>query len=42
VLLLGVLAVLLSTLFQNLNIAFLVGLAFAIAASSNFRYCCWH
>ena len=36
VLLLGLLAVLLSTLFQNLNIAFLVGLAFAIAASSNF------
>lgn len=35
-LLLGVAAVLLSTLFQNLNIAFLVGLAFAIAASSNF------
>lgn len=36
VLLLGLLAVLLSTLFQNLNIALLVGLAFAIAASSNF------
>ena len=35
-LLLGLAAILLSTLFQNLNIAFLVGLAFAIAASSNF------
>ena len=35
-LLLGVVALLLSTCFQNLNIAFLVGLAFAIAASSNF------
>ena len=33
---LGVVALLLSSSFQNLNIAFLVGLAFAIAASSNF------
>ncbi len=33
---LGLLAVLLSTLFQNQNVAFLFGLAFAIAASANF------
>jgi len=33
---LGVAAIVLSTLVQNLNIAFLIGLAFAIAASSNF------
>ncbi|MBN3002581.1 cation/acetate symporter ActP [Chromobacterium alkanivorans] len=33
---LGLLALLLSTLFQQQNIAFLMGLAFAIAASANF------
>ncbi|OWY37711.1 cation acetate symporter [Xenophilus sp. AP218F] len=33
---LGAAALLLSTLFQNLNIAFMMGLAFAIAASANF------
>lgn len=32
----GILAVLLGILFKNQNVAFLVGLAFAIAASSNF------
>lgn len=35
-LVLGLLALLLSTLFQQQNIAFLMGLAFAIAASANF------
>jgi cation/acetate symporter len=33
---LGVLAVLLGLLFESINVAFLVGLAFAIAASANF------
>jgi cation/acetate symporter len=33
---LGVLAILLGILFENQNVAFMVGLAFAIAASSNF------
>ncbi|MFP2896094.1 sodium:solute symporter family transporter [Corallococcus sp. 4LFB] len=35
-LLLGILAVLLGVLFKNQNVAFMVGLAFAIAASANF------
>lgn len=33
---LGILAILLGILFENQNVAFMVGLAFAIAASSNF------
>ena len=33
---LGVLAILLGIVFENQNVAFMVGLAFAIAASSNF------
>ena len=36
VLVLGVIAILLGVLFENQNIAFMVGLAFAIAASCNF------
>ena len=32
----GALAVLLGILFQNVNVSFLVGLAFAVAASANF------
>jgi cation/acetate symporter len=35
-LILGLLAILLGILFQNQNVAFMVGLAFAIAASTNF------
>ncbi|GMU09621.1 sodium:solute symporter family transporter [Corallococcus caeni] len=35
-LLLGILAILLGVLFKNQNVAFMVGLAFAIAASANF------
>jgi cation/acetate symporter len=33
---LGVIAVLLGLLFKDVNVAFMVGLAFAVAASSNF------
>ncbi len=36
VLILGVIAIILGVLFENQNIAFMVGLAFAIAASCNF------
>lgn len=36
VLILGVVAILLGILFENQNIAFMVGLAFSIAASCNF------
>lgn len=36
VLVLGVIAIILGVLFENQNIAFMVGLAFAIAASCNF------
>lgn len=36
VLVLGVIAIVLGVLFENQNIAFMVGLAFAIAASCNF------
>lgn len=38
VLVLGVIAIILGVLFENQNIAFMVGLAFAIAASCNFPH----
>ena len=37
---LGVVAIFLGVAFEKVNVAFMVGLAFAIAASSNFRCCC--
>lgn len=41
VLILGVIAIILGVLFENQNIAFMVGLAFAIAAKRNFRSFCF-
>ena len=37
---LGIVAIVLGVLFQKVNVAFMVGLAFAVAASANFPVCC--